>query len=217
MWLFSIVTHIAVLWFHIQANLYIFSTSKKKKVHLGQSLWPPPPTPTPLFNKVSDFLKSLCLKLEVLIIVRQNKWKSWNCLPFVVWIQVRSTGTRLEGFNHPSLECSGRGEGVTTSLINSLASFFFFNLTPFKSFFLLLLFFKATLNYSCNFIWKRQHLQFMESFKATLRKREHSSTFIKCLPQPDAWKAALPCSDQCVSGFTAFMLKSWSTAILPIS
>ena len=82
--------------------------------------------PHPLFNKVSDFLKSLSLKLEVLIIVRQNKWKSWNCLPFVVWIQVRSTGTRLEGFNHPSLECSGRGEGVTTSLINSLASFFFF-------------------------------------------------------------------------------------------
>ena len=124
--LFSIVTHIAVLWFHIQANLYIFSTSKKKK----SPSWPvsvtTPPNPHPLFNKVSDFLKSLSLKLEVLIIVRQNKWKSWNCLPFVVWIQVRSTGTRLEGFNHPSLECSGRGEGVTTSLINSLASFFFF-------------------------------------------------------------------------------------------
>lgn len=80
------------------------------------------------------------------------------------------------------------GVGCNTSLINSLASFFFLLSHHLKVFF----FFKATLNYSCNFIWKRQHMQFMESFKETLRKREHSSNFIKCLPQPNDWKAALP-------------------------
>lgn len=48
------------------------------------------PSPHPCSSKVLIFLKSLNRKLEALIIVTQNKWKSWNCLPFVVWIQVRS-------------------------------------------------------------------------------------------------------------------------------
>lgn len=114
---FPLEVHLIIFSYHTYSYFVISYTSKSvyffNKVRKKKSpSWPvsvTPPNPHPLFNKVSDFLKSLSLKLEVLIIVMQNKWKSWNCLPFVVWIQVRSTGTRLEGFNHSSLECSGRG------------------------------------------------------------------------------------------------------------
>lgn len=103
------LSHIQLFCDFIYKQICIFFQQSEKKKSPSWPVSVTPPNPHPLFNKVSDFLKSLSLKLEVLIIVMQNKWKSWNCLPFVVWIQVRSTGTRLEGFNHSSLECSGRG------------------------------------------------------------------------------------------------------------
>lgn len=70
------------------------------------------PSPHPCSSKVLIFLKSLNRKLEALIIVTQNKWKSWNCLPFVVWIQVRSGVQVPDGEEGLATPVVSRGWGL---------------------------------------------------------------------------------------------------------